>query len=100
MKIFDVQERRKGRHKFGGTKLCKAEEVRNYFVNPKIEIGSFQLHYLQFRFQKYLMYSPFIAYENEEWCRYVVRIGSLLLTSFYCVCFVSFYFFLFVLVFL
>ena len=25
------------KHKFGGTKIWKAEEVRKYFVNPKIE---------------------------------------------------------------
>ena len=41
LKIFSVQERRKSRHKFGGTKVCKAEEVRKYFVNPKIEIEAF-----------------------------------------------------------
>ena len=42
------------------------------------------------------MYSLFIAYENDEWCRFVVHIaiGSPSLISFYCVCFVSFYLFL------
>ena len=38
LKIFSVQERHKRRHKFGGTNVCKSEEVRNYFVNPKSEI--------------------------------------------------------------
>ena len=38
LKISSIRERRKSRHKFGGTKVCKAEEVRKYFVNPKIEI--------------------------------------------------------------
>ena len=46
--MFSKQERRKCKYKFGGTKVCKAEEVRKYFVNPKIE--SFRLvcklHYL------------------------------------------------------
>ena len=37
LEIFSMRERRKSKHKFGGTKLCKAEEVRKYFVNPKIE---------------------------------------------------------------
>ena len=37
-KIFSIWERRKRRHKFGGTDVYKAEEVRKYFVNPKIEI--------------------------------------------------------------
>ena len=41
-KIFSIQERRKSRHKFDGTKVCKAEEVRKYFVNPKIEIEAFR----------------------------------------------------------
>ena len=37
LEIFSMRERRKSKHKFGGTKLCKAEEVRKYFVNPNIE---------------------------------------------------------------
>ena len=32
-----MRERHKSKHKFGGTKVCKAEEVRKYFENPKIE---------------------------------------------------------------
>ena len=46
-------------------------------------------------FWKYLMNSLFIAYESDEWSHCVVRIGSPTFISFYCVCFVSFYFFLF-----
>ena len=48
------------------------------------------------------MYSHFAAYENNEWCRFIVHIaiGSPSLISFCCVCFVSFNFFLFFLVFL
>ena len=42
LKIFSIWERRKSRHKFGGTKVCKAEEVRKYFVNPKIKIEVFR----------------------------------------------------------
>ena len=38
MKIFSIRERHKSKHKFGETKVCKAEEVRKYFVKPKIEI--------------------------------------------------------------
>ena len=166
MEMFSKQERRKSKYKFGGTKVCKAEEVRKYFVNPKIE--SFRLAcklpYLQFGFQvyrssrsqmffgtgapknfamleflynevaglqvcnfikkrlqhrcfsvkfakslrpsflqytsggcfwKYLMNSLFIEYENDDPCHCVLRIGSPALVSFYCVCVVSFYFFLF-----
>ena len=40
LKILSIRERRKSRHKFGRTKVCKAGEVRKYFVNPKIEIAS------------------------------------------------------------
>ena len=32
-----MRDRRKGKHKFGGTKVCKTEEVRKYFVNSKIK---------------------------------------------------------------
>ena len=32
-----MRERRKSKHKFSATKIFKAEEVRKYFVNPKIE---------------------------------------------------------------
>ena len=46
--MFSNQERCKIKLKVSGTKVCKAEEVRKYFVNPKIE--SFRLvcklHYL------------------------------------------------------
>ena len=35
--INSMHERCKGKRKFGGTKVWKVEEVRKYFVNPKIE---------------------------------------------------------------
>ena len=35
--MFSMGERCKSKHKFGGTKVCKAEEVRKYFINSKIE---------------------------------------------------------------
>ena len=35
--MFSKQERRKSKHKFDGTTVFKAEEVRKDFVNPKIE---------------------------------------------------------------
>ena len=55
--------------------------------------ASVKLHYLQFGFQKYLMNTLFIAYENNEWCLFVVRIDSPAFISFYCVCFLSVSFF-------
>ena len=53
--MFSKQESHKSKCKFGGTKVCKAEEVSKYFENPKIESFRlvFKLHYLQFRFQVY-----------------------------------------------
>ena len=41
LKIFSIRERHESRHKFGGTKVSKGEEVRRYFVNPNIEIEVF-----------------------------------------------------------
>ena len=41
LKIFSIRGRRKSRHKFGGTEVCKVEEVKKYFANPKIEIEVF-----------------------------------------------------------
>ena len=35
--MISMQERRESKHKFGGTKVCKVEEVRQHFVNRKIE---------------------------------------------------------------
>ena len=32
-----MREGHKSKHNFGRTKVCKAEEVRKYFVNSKIE---------------------------------------------------------------
>ena len=53
--MFNKQERRKSKCKYGGTKVCKAVEVRKYFVNSKIE--SFRLTcklpYFYFGFQIY-----------------------------------------------
>ena len=36
------------------------------------------------------MRSLFTAFENDELCHFVVRIGSLMLISFYCVCIVRY----------
>ena len=32
-----IREKCKSKHKFGGAKVYKAEQVRKHFVNPKIE---------------------------------------------------------------
>ena len=37
MKIFSMGGRCKSKHKFGEMKVCEADEVREYFINPEIE---------------------------------------------------------------
>ena len=32
-----MRKKCKSKHKFGGAKVCKAEQVKKYFVNPKTE---------------------------------------------------------------
>ena len=39
--MFSMRQRHTKQNKFGGTKDCKAEEVRKYFVNPKLETENF-----------------------------------------------------------
>ena len=39
--MLSMRERRKSKHKFGKTKVYKAERVRNFLVNPKIETEVF-----------------------------------------------------------
>ena len=41
LKMFSIRERRKKRQIFGGTKVCKADEVRKYFANTRIVIEVF-----------------------------------------------------------
>ena len=41
LEMVTMQEGHKSKHKFCGTKVCKAEEVRKYFVHPKIENENF-----------------------------------------------------------
>ena len=36
-----MQERSESKLKFGGAKVCKADQVKKYFVNPKIETEVF-----------------------------------------------------------
>ena len=37
LEMFSTRERRNSKREFGGTKVCKAEEVRKYFVNSETE---------------------------------------------------------------
>ena len=39
MEMFSMGEWSKNKHKFGGVKVCEAEEVKEFFINPKIENG-------------------------------------------------------------
>ena len=54
LKKFGIRERCKSRQKFGGAKACKAEEVRKYFINPKIEIEFFSFIICSFDFKSIL----------------------------------------------
>ena len=41
LKLFSMGERSKSKSKFGGTNICKADEVREYFINAKIKNEAF-----------------------------------------------------------
>ena len=43
MEMFSMGERSKSKRKFGGTKVCEVDEVREYFINPKIKNEAFGL---------------------------------------------------------
>ena len=83
LEMFSIRERRKSKYESGGTKFFKAEEVRKYFVNSKIENDVFGscVNYiilnfsLGFRNISWTL-SLFIANENKEWCHFVEFIDS------------------------
>ena len=33
LQMLSMREKHQSKHKFGGTKVCKAKEVRKYFIN-------------------------------------------------------------------
>ena len=37
MKTFSMGGRCKSKHKFGEMKVCEADQVREYFINPETE---------------------------------------------------------------
>ena len=41
LQVFSMGERRKSKRKFGGTKVCEADKVKECFINPKIENEAF-----------------------------------------------------------
>ena len=41
VEMFSMGEQSKSKHKFGGTKVCEADEVKGYFINPKTENKNF-----------------------------------------------------------
>ena len=89
MKIFSIWERHKSRHKFGGTKVPKAEEVRKYFVNLKIVIRFFGYIICNLDFNTsctlFLLHMKIVSFCGTYW----LSISYFLLL---CVCFVSSYF--------
>ena len=56
------------------------------FLKPQNFMGHFRWLHLE------MLHQFSIAHENDEWCNFLVRIGSPELISFDCVCFVSFFF--------
>ena len=87
-------------NKFAGLQACnfikKRLQHRCFSVKFSKSLRASFLRYTSGGcFWKYLMNSLIIVYENDESCYCVLRIGSPMLISFYCVCFVSFNFFLF-----
>ena len=36
IEMFSMGERNKSKHNFGGTKVCEAEELREYFINTEV----------------------------------------------------------------
>ena len=94
LKIFSIREKRKSRHKFGETKVCKAEEVRKYFVNPKIVIEVFSYITCSLDF-KYISCTLFLLHMKTMKC--VVSWYILALLNLFhfiaCVSFLSIFFF-------
>ena len=41
IEMFGMGERTKSKRKLGWTKVCKADEVINHFINPKVENEAF-----------------------------------------------------------
>ena len=37
--MFSMGEKSKINHEFDVTKVCEAEEVRKYFINPKLSVN-------------------------------------------------------------
>ena len=41
MEIIRIGKQSKSKHKFGGTKACESDEIRECFINPNIEDEAF-----------------------------------------------------------
>ena len=87
-------------NKYAGLKVCNfIKERLQYRCFPMkfttfLRIPFFTEH-IRWLLLQILRNSLFIAFENNEWCHFVVRIDSPAFISFYCVCFVCCCFFLF-----
>ena len=94
MKIFSIWERHKSRHKFGGTKISKAEEVRKYFVNLKIVIRFFGYIICNLDFNTsctlFLLHMKIVSFCGTYW----LSISYFLLLCVFCLFLFFFIFFL------
>ena len=94
LKIFNIRERQKSRHKCGGTKVCKTEEVKKYFVNPKIvvEVFSYIIGSLDFKTISCTLFLLHMKTMNDVVLWYILALHQLF-HFVACVSFLSIFFF-------
>ena len=93
---FSIPERRKSRYKFGGTKVCKAEEVTKYCANSKteIEVFSYIICSLDFKNISCTLFSLHMKTMNGVVSSYILLLALHHLFHFIaCVSFLSIFFF-------
>ena len=98
LKVFSIRERRKSRYKFGGTKVCKAEEVTKYCANSKteIEVFSYIICSLDFKNISCTLFLLHMKTMNGVVSSYILLLALHHLFHFIaCVSFLSFFLFFF-----
>ena len=79
LKIFGSRERYKSRYKSGAAEVCKAEEVRKYFVNPKIviEVSSYIIYSLDSKNTSCVLFLLHMKTMNVVVSRYILAVHHL-----------------------
>ena len=100
MKKLSIRESRKSRHEFRGTKGCKAEEIRKYFVNPKtvIEVYSYIICSFNFKNSSCTLFLLHMKTMNGVVSWYILAL-CLLFHFIVCVSFLSIFFLFFLSIF-